>query len=372
MVMPNRLRVLFGVAGLLAVVIVLRVFFGGGGVTVDFEEAPLAKVLRSLSRQVGTPIETNLPLDTLVTLKLRNAPSAEAIDILAVRLDADWQLAYLFAPDQRQIDTLLASFRSRERLEDGWKAFGGGGGGMMFVTETATDPRGDDWKVESAESATLTAYLQQGGQKTRALLAHPPEWEPTVVRTPKTSDVGGVARSLAKSAKGTVREVFLISGGGRGDRGDGERQAGAERPPRTNTPPAADGTAPRWGGGGNRSGVFAVQRTERGAANPQWTAERMEQAIKELPVEEREVVQRDLDEMRQLWEEVRALPEEERRERIGELMSSPAVQERMEERMAARDAKRTPEQRHARQRRYIERKIEAREKDGRPMAGGLE
>jgi hypothetical protein len=368
--MPDRFKILGLAAAILFCVLLLRVFFGGGGVTVDFREAPLARVLKELSKQTGTSIETNLPLETPVTLQLKNAPPAEAIDILAARLDVDWQLAYLFAPNRKATDSLLTSFRARERLEEAWPSFGGMGPGMMFVSENVTDPRRDEWRVESAPEGKLASYLLQGSAKTRAFFAMAPGWDPTVKKAPKSGSVGSVAGSLAKQAGGTVREVILLQDGwGRGGGGDRGRTATRENNTGAARERTQTGSGDRWAGGrgGTRSGVFASQRGQQGGFNPAWIEERMETAIRELPVEEREEARRDIEEMRQMWAEVRTLPEEQRREKIQEIFSNPRVQERMEERRASRDAKRTPEQRLERYRNYVDRKMEARKNEGRPL-----
>lgn len=63
--------------------------------------------------------------------------------------------------------------------------------------------------------------------------------------------------------------------------------------------------------------------------------------------------------MRKFWNEVRNLPEEQRRERAREFFTSPAMQERMEERRAARENKMTPQQIIQRSQRYWDRKAAA-------------
>jgi hypothetical protein len=68
--------------------------------------------------------------------------------------------------------------------------------------------------------------------------------------------------------------------------------------------------------------------------------------------------------MRQFWQEVRDLPEDQRRAKAQEFFNRPEVAERMEDRRLARDAKRTPEQRIERSKRYWDRKAEARYRGG--------
>jgi hypothetical protein len=63
-----------------------------------------------------------------------------------------------------------------------------------------------------------------------------------------------------------------------------------------------------------------------------------------------------MNEMRAFWESVRNLPEEERRAKMEEHFNKPEVQEQMEVRQNARDAKSPPERREERMRRYLDRK----------------
>jgi hypothetical protein len=60
--------------------------------------------------------------------------------------------------------------------------------------------------------------------------------------------------------------------------------------------------------------------------------------------------------MRSFWQEVRDLPDEERRTKAQEFFNRPEMAERMEDRRLAREAKMTPQQRIARAKRYFERK----------------
>jgi len=75
-----------------------------------------------------------------------------------------------------------------------------------------------------------------------------------------------------------------------------------------------------------------------------------------LPPDEQDQARREFNEMWTFWESIRQLPETERRAKIEEHFNRPDVEARIEEQAAARDSRRTPEQREQRYRNYIRRK----------------
>lgn len=384
-------RVLFltGVAAVLAVVMIWKWVAGWGDVTVKVHDAPLAKVIKSIERQGGVKISTNADPATPVTMLVEKVPAYEAIDTLAIAIDGDARLAYVAAPSDRQIKDVLAAFAGGNN-PGGWTVFAGGfggrggggdpsggqarepgtprpertaeqqqarqnreprgdqaastqqagqnrdqgggggfGGGWVPMGDTLTDPRVIVWAPSDSEDKSLQAILNQGSQKTGALFAVPQDWNPVVGKLPSEGRTGKVTVSIVKSAKGSVQELFLLT----------------VQPPRPeNAAPNAEFTRT----------VFAPQRG--GTRNPEWMAERVQAQLAALPPEQRAEAQKQMNEMRDFWASVRNLPEEERRAKIEEMMNRPEVQERMEERMNARDAKSPPEKREDRMRRYLDRK----------------
>ncbi|MEX1117560.1 MAG: hypothetical protein WEB60_02080 [Terrimicrobiaceae bacterium] len=333
--MNTRTVILGVVAIMLASVIAWRWVSGWGLITVNFVDAPLSKVIASLERQSRIPIATNADLETKVTLQAKSAPVFEVFDTLAVRLDGDMRLAYVFAPDKAQVRAGVAAIAGSNRAE-GWAVFSSGfGGGMMSQGDAVPDLRRVAFNPSVMEDRSLHALLDQASQKTGVTFAAPKEWNPVVASLPKPGEASGLAKRMASSAKGHVQEVVLLRV--QGPRNPDSEEARSERGPRE---------------GGQRAG-------NRPQGNPEWMAERFEAQIALLPKEEQQVARKDFDEMRAFWQQVRALPEEERRAKIEEMMERPEVQERMAERMAARDDKRSPEQRAQRYRRYVERKQQA-------------
>ncbi len=326
----NRNTVLGVVVGVLGGVLLWHWISGWGTVTLNATNVPLAKVIKSIERQGRVKIITNADPATPVTLHARRAPVFDTIDTLAVRLDGNAQLAFVAAPDKAQITAVIDAFRSGAN-PGGWVVFSSGFGGRGIASDgPVPDPREVPWKVTAVADNAFHSLLEQGTQKTGALFAIPQEWNPSLPKIPDNGKIGEVASALAKSAQGQIREMFLI----------------------TVRPPRAEGESER---SRRPQTVFSTPRGERNR-NPEWMAERAQAQIATLPPEKQEAARKQYDEMRALWKAIRELPREDRRAKIEELMQDPEIQARMEEYRAARDAKRTPEQREQRMKRYLDRK----------------
>lgn len=333
---------LAGLVALFAGILVWKWVSGWGLVTLEFRNAPLAKVIKSIEWQGGVKISTNADTNQLITIFLKKVSPFQAIDNVAALIDADARLAYVAAPGKAQIAEVLTAFNGGTN-PGGWYVSSGGfggGGGPIGSGETFVDPRSIDWGVSEVSDKSLQAFLSQGAQKTGALFAVPQTWNPVLGKLPKSGKVGSVAQDTIKLAKGEVQELFLLT-------------AQPQRPQQAQT---ADNDGRRWEF--SRT-VFSPSRGEGGGrrnGNPEWTAERIQSQINSLPVGERAEAQKLFDEMRAFWASVRDLPEEERRQKIEEMMNNSEVQARLEERRDARDAQRSPEQRLNRMRNYVERK----------------
>jgi len=315
-----------------------HLFAGWGLVTLDVRDAPVDRVLASITRQGGIDIASNLPPGTTVSLKVKRVSPVEALDIVAVRTDSSWRLAYLGAPDRAAIEAALNAFRLGNQ-DNGWTSYGGGGNFSSIAAESgqALDLRGAVWTP--AGTGDLPTLLRQAADETGVMLAAPTDWQPSVA-APPTGAVAKTVPALFRRAGGTAREVFLL-------RAQPSRDDNAE--------------GGSWGGGG---WIGRRPRADSGdgggwmrpAANPERSTRRMEAQIALLPAAEQPKAREDLAVMSRFWEEVRDLPDDQRMVKAREFFSSPAMQERMEERRLAREAKMTPEQRIDRSRRYFERK----------------
>ncbi len=337
MFVPNsRALLLIGVAVALLGVVAWKWVSGWGLISVDFHDAPLAKVIKAIENQGGVRIATNADPALLVAPHLERSPVYDALDTLSARIDGSVQLAFLAAPKSGQINDVLAAFRGGTN-PGGWAVFSGGfgmrggGGGGFGVGETEIDPRVIEWKVSETEDKSLQGILNQGSQKTGALFAVPQDWNPVLGKLPKNGRTGKVANAVVGTAGGKMEEYFLIT----------------VRPPRP---------AETTDEGRNWEFSRTVFSPQRGPRNPEWVAERVQAQIAALPPDQQADAKKQIDEMRTFWDSIRDLPEDQRRERVEAEMNKPEVQERMDERMAMRDGRRSPEQREQRMRRYVERK----------------
>ena len=331
----NRFFILSGIALLLVSVLVLRWISGWGLITVNFDEAPLSKVISAVSRQGGIRIVTNADPSTPVTLHLHRAPLFEALDTLALRIEGDVRLTYLIAPDSARLAEAENGFAGSNRIA-GWKVFSAGWGGGMEVGESVPDLRRVSFTLTPGDDLSLHALLDQTSQKTGISFAVPDDWNPVLAAPPKQGTAASAASRMAKAARGKIREIAIISV-------RPARPAEGERPVRAEG--GGEGGGP-MGGGGRRG-------------NPEWMAERVQSQIALLPPEERAQAQADFDETRAFFASLRDLPAPERRVKMEEYFERPEVQERIEERMSRRDMKRTPEQRAKRFKRYLDRKAQA-------------
>jgi hypothetical protein len=336
--------------GVLALLVLLwgawQIYAGWGLVTLDVRDTPLGKVLSSISRQGGIDIATNVDPATPVTIKVKRVPPVEALDIVAVRTDAAWRLAYLGAPDQAAINAALADFRAGTEAP-GWTSYGAGGFNLVTPQSgAAMDLRRVAWTP--AEPGGLPALLEEAAQKTGVLLAAPSDWKPSV-GAPPAGPIAKAAPRLFRDAGGVSREIFLLrarpstddddmGGGGRGGPWIGSSPEGTQR------------------GGGWMRALGNAQRTE----------ERVEAQIALLPKNEQPKAREDFKMMREFWQSVRDLPDDQRRAKAQEFFNRPEVAERIDERRMAREAKMTPQQRLERAQRYLERKA-AMKKSGQPQ-----
>src|SRR5678816_4026670 len=108
--MNNRLRLFIIALAILCVAnIAWRLWAGRGRISINANDRPVSEVIRSVERQAGIRLRSNLPADAKVTLHLRKVPLLHALDVLAANTDANWTVSYFAAPDQQTIDATLAT-----------------------------------------------------------------------------------------------------------------------------------------------------------------------------------------------------------------------------------------------------------------------
>jgi len=358
---PTRTKILFGIAAVLAIALIWNWISGWGLVTVHVMGQPVSKVVKSIERQGGIKIVTNVAPETVLSMDVDRVPPVEAVDTLAARLGGNWSVGYVAGASKADVATGVASFAGEDR-NSGFRTFGfrggggfggfGGGGDMMDPSSTPIDARLVEWKVSPADTPQLQSYLEQLSIKTGLMAAVPESWNPDVSKQPSGGRAGSALKALVSSVKGVYQEVFVLRVQNE------ERFANAAPQQRPGTDGGFGGPRPDGNNRGPGQGGGPRQ------FHPEWLQERAEARIAQLPKEEQEQAKRDMDEMRAMWEKIQSLPEEQRRAEVDKIFNSPAVQERMSERMAQRDEKSGPEQRAQRARDYLQRKQAMKESQG--------
>ena len=305
----------------------------------DFKDAPVSKIISSIERQGHVRIGTNVPPETPVTIHMKKVHLMDALETLSVRVEGELRVVFAGAATKDQAAAALEELKSGKR-SDQWTVAWFPSMGML-AGDTPPDPRFLAVKPEATEKKDLQSALQQVAMKSGVMTAVPHDWNPDSKMPSKTAPAAGIVKQLIRSSGGQVQESFLIiARGGR----DGGRDGGP--PPGQDTPGGGDRGGPPGGG----------QRVGRDGMNPEWLAQRAEAAIAQLPPEERVAAKADFDSMKKTFDEIRALPEDQRRAKMEEVMSRPDVQEKMAARQDARDARQSPQQREQRMRSYLARK----------------
>lgn len=318
-----------------------------GRISLDFQDAPVSKVLASIERQGRVALVTNLPPEATVTMQMKRAPLLEVLETLAARTETDLRAVAVAVPESSSAAALFEGFSSENGLDNLEVAYFPAMG--LGQTAEVMDARFLPVKPEPSEKPDLHSAFLQVAQKSGIMAVCPKDWNPAV-QMPGGGAVAASAliRTLVKNSKGGIQEgFFLYARRPQPDEGSARAEGGSA------------GRPAREGGGGG-------ERPARAGMNPEWLAQRAEAAIAQLPKEAQAAAKADLQEMRQFWADVRSLPDEERRTKMQEYFSRPEVQEKMAARQEARDNRRTPEQREQRMKSYVERKRQMKAAGGTP------
>lgn len=337
--MGTKLRFLIVTLALVLVAnIGWRFWANRGRVTIDVADQSVSEVVRSLQRQGGIRIVSNVPAEAKVTMHVRKVPLLHALEVLAANAGASWSVAYFLAPDKPAIETALGTLASGTDPE-GWKrwsmppmrGFGDEGG--------STDPRLEEWQAKPASEGNLHAYLGQAANVLSARFWAPEQWNPAVSTLPKSGRITELVPKLAKAAGGKSVEVFLF----RARRPTGDFARGG--------PPANAQT----GGDGPRFEFRAPSEETRKAME-----ERMIAQIERLPKAKQAEARARMEEGRKMFEEMAKLSPEERRAKMEENMEKMMSNSDTAARMSAEGTKRasmqTAEQRAERYRDYLDKK----------------
>lgn len=324
----NRKPILLAAGAVVLVLAAVWYFWPDGLITLDFKNAPVSKVIASIQGQGHVRIGTNVPPETLVTIHMKKVPLMDALETLSVRVGGELRVVFAGATTKTQAATALEELVSGKR-SDQWAVAWFPSMGMI-ASDTPPDPRFLSVKPDAGEKNDLQSALLQVAAKSGVMTAVPREWNPAAKMPPSAAPAASLVRQLIRSSGGQVQESFLIiARGGR------------------------DGGGPGGGppDGGDRGGPRG-----REGMNPEWQAQRAEAAIAQLPPDERVAAKADYDAMRKSWEEIRALPEDQRRAKMDDMMNRQDVQDKMADRQASRDARQSPQQREQRMKAYIARK----------------
>lgn len=317
----------------------LWIYSGWGLITIDAENQPLWDVVASIERQGRITLRSSIAPETPVTMHVKRVPLAEVLETLSVALDANWRLQYVLAPDEASLNAALATSPAG-RPPEGWKNFFYPLPQMFGSEEPLlVDPRTDRWETVAPAEKTLQAYLENAARSVNASFWLPETWNPSIANAPGSGEIRPAVFKLAKQARGQITEIFVLSSFGR-NRGGGPRNE-ENRPVQNSVENRVQG------GGGPRFDE----------ARAQAMAERVKAEIAKMPAAERAQAQQEFDQQRVFWEQLRNLPQEERRAKMEEFFNDPKMQARWENREAQRDARRTPEQRFDRYKNYVQRRF---------------
>ena len=341
----NRNRWLIPLTALLVVgAVVYHIWANWGLITIHSQKDPLAQIIREIEKQGHVTLKTDLDPATPIRMNVDKVVVSEALETLAAVTDARWRLAFIVAGDKAAIGTVVASLTAGQQPA-GWKT--------AFVRTPPVadeplippDPRLAVWNVTAPAEPKVQAYLEAASRQVSAMFLYPESWNPDVTSAPKSGPITKVLPRLASAAHGQAEAMFLLQkGGGRPDFAGGG-------------PPDTGGVAALLAGAGGGRGF-----------DPAAMEERMRAEIAKLPAAQRATAEAELAERKAFFESLKDLTPEQRRAKFEELMSDPSRQDKMEARMAAQDARRSPEQRIERAHNYVDRKAQI--KSGGGAAGG--
>ena len=165
----NRWLVL-AVAFLLVANVVWHIYSRWGLITVHANPSPLSDVIRSIERQAGITLRTDLEVTTPVTMNVNRVPLSEALETLATVTDSNWRLTYVLAPNRADLANAVGTLTAGQKVE-GWKTLYVPLRMMSGEGWTVPDPRRDRWEVKEPAEKRAQAYLEQGAKMSPRVLS---------------------------------------------------------------------------------------------------------------------------------------------------------------------------------------------------------
>ena len=346
----NRQKNLLSATLLLAVsAVAYWIWSNWGLVTVDVNGKPLADVIRSIEKQAGIVLKTNMDVTKPVTMHVHKVPLTEALETLGAVTDSRWRLGYFFGPDAATVTGALETIASGKRPE-GWKQFEVplfGRPGSLAEEVVPMDPRRDRWNVKEPAEKTLQGFMQAAAAGVSASFTCPEQFNPAVGKAPSSGEISKLAPQLAKNAGAKWEEIFLLMGRPQGSE---TSDSGRDRD-RDDDFGFGGGGPPRGSRGGSSDG-----RSSRGSSNFSLMRERQLAEIAKLPAGEQESAKAEFDEREKMFSSLKDLSDEERRAKMADYMNKPENQDRMADRQTKGNERKTPEQRLAKYQSYVSNK----------------
>lgn len=323
--------------------LVLAVFYwiwsDWGLITVNVNGKPLSEVMRSIEKQGGIVLKTNMDPTKPITMHVHKVPLTEALETLQEVTDSRWRLGYFFAADAGAIKGALETYAIGKRPE-GWKNYEVplfGKPGSLDDVASPPDPRRDVWNVDEPSDKTLQGFMKAAATGVSASFACPEGFNPPVGKAPSSGEIRKAAAKLAKNAGAKMEEVFLLLGRPAGlvenerdrDRSDRDDEG---RPPRSS--------------GGSRGGP----------PNFDMVRQRQLAEIAKLPASEQATAKAEFAEREQFFTAMRDLPSDERRAKMEEYFNKPENQDKMADRKMRGDERKSPDQRLQKYQHYVEKK----------------
>ena len=319
----NRTQALVAaVVLLLLFAIIYHIWANWGLVTIHAKNEPLGKVIASMQRQAHAKIQTDLALDTAVTMDCVKVPLTDALETLSVRTESRWRFLYFVASDKSTIKTAEVSWFSGQR-PDGWKMVSFPMSNLLQDDDAPPlDPREDVWTPKTAAPAPVQTFFLEAAQLTNAGFAFPQDWNPTVTSSPSSGVVERVIPKLISAAHGRRDELFFLS--------------------KNNRP------GPGGPDGGGDAGLTGF--------DPALFAIRVQNEINRLPPEERTAAQSNFDAEQAFRASLKDMTDDQRRAAWLAHLQDPAVQDAIANRMDGRDGRMNHDQRTQRFSNYVNRK----------------
>ncbi len=342
----NRQKNIIGATILVVLAsIVYWVWSNWGLITVDVKDKPLSEVIRSIEKQGGIVLKTNMDGAKPVSMRVIKVPLTEALETLAGVTDSRWRLGYFFGPDSGTVKGAVEAIATGKRPE-GWKNFDVplfARPGSLDDQPVPLDPRRDAWTVKEPQEKTLQGFLEAAAMGVSASFACPEQFNPSVTKAPSSGAIRKSAPQLAKTAGAKVEEVFMLMGRPQG--AERTADAGGDEDFAPPGPPRGRGGPGGGPGGGRPDGGRGVTPTQM--------RERVLAEIAKLPASEQAAARAEFEERETLFTSLRDLPEADRRAKMEEFMSRPEVQDRMADRQTLGGERKSPAQRIARYQKYV-------------------